>query len=156
MQNKTSKSEIGATFNWVMASSTLFRQSALLVGPGPRRLPYARSGSERTLRQHHASIGVVGVGANKDMIVFVVERVAASSAILPMTPVSFHAGTKSLTVFHLVYTVRGNSFAGSAINTQLAFNAAYPVDDINKKSSSPLMNMMTANVIAITFKRRAR
>ncbi len=93
MQNKTSKSEIGATLNWVMASSTLFRQSALLVGPDARRLPYARSESERTLRQHHLSIGVVGVGANKDMIVFIVDVVAASSAILPMTPVSFHAGT---------------------------------------------------------------
>ncbi len=152
MQNKTSKSEIGATLKLGVASSTLFRQSALLVGPGRAQLPYAHSGSERTLRQHHAEYRVVGVGANKDMIVFIVERGRPSSAILPMTPVSFHAGTIIATVFHLVYTVRGNSFAGSGDNTQLAFNAAYPVDDINKKIVRPLMNMMTANVIAITFK----
>ncbi len=68
MQNKTSKSELALRSNWVMASSTLFRQSACWWGQDARRLPYARSGSERTFVNITLSIGVVGVGANKDMM----------------------------------------------------------------------------------------
>lgn len=44
------------------------------MGPDARRLPYARSESERTLRQHHVEYRGRWGGANKDMIVFVVER----------------------------------------------------------------------------------
>ena len=57
-----------------MASSTLFRQSALLVGLG--RADYLCTFGEASAHFVNItlSIGVVGVGANKDMIVFVVER----------------------------------------------------------------------------------
>lgn len=73
--------------NWAVASSVV--QSA--AGRGQDALGYLMRSSERTLVSITLSIGVVGVSANKDMIVFVVRRVAASSCIASNTRCS--AGT---------------------------------------------------------------
>ena len=75
MQNKTSKSEIGATFKLGDGVQHVVQTVGFAGGTRTRAdyLMHVREASAHFVNIT-LSIGVVGVGANKDMIVFVVER----------------------------------------------------------------------------------